>query len=117
MQVQRNFFAGGHALVVVEGIFAQRFVVRGGEGIAANFEQLRRGEKLHVGGVAEDGIYQRALLHDGRGQAPALAFEGASQAHGAGPNYKYIKHISSLGLELARGFAPRQAQKSPAALL
>ena len=93
MQADIEFFVAGHALVVVEGVFAQGLVVRRRKGVAADFEQFGGGEKLHVGGVAHQGIDQRAFFHDGHFQAFALGFEGAGQAHGAGPNDENVEHM------------------------
>ena len=92
MQAHVELFVAGHALVVVEGIFAQGLVVGRGEGVAADFEQVGGRKKLHVGGVAHQGIDQRALFDDGHFEAFALGFEGAGQAHGAGSDDENVEH-------------------------
>ena len=93
VQADVELFGAGHALVIVQRVFAQGLVVGGGKGVTADFEQIGGGEKLHVGGVAHDGIDQRAFFHDGSRQALALGFEGAGEAHGAGPNDENVEHM------------------------
>ena len=93
VQAHNQLFGAGHALVIIQGVFAQGLVVAGGEGIIANFEQLGRGEELHVSGVADQGIDQRALFYQGHAQAPALGFEGAGKANRAGTNNENVEHI------------------------
>ena len=73
----------GHAPVVLDRLFAGRLVALHRKGIAADLDQLRRREELHVGGIADDGVDERALL-DHRGLQPLAArFDGAHQADGA----------------------------------
>ena len=83
VEVELDGFALGHAPVVLDRLFAGRLVALHGEGIAANLDQLWRREELHVRGIADDGVDERALL-DHRGlQSLAARFDGARQPDGA----------------------------------
>ena len=60
--------------------------------MAANFEELRRREKLHVEGVALQRIGKRALIYDYRIEAIALGLNSAGQSYGPRPDDYHVTH-------------------------
>src|SRR5208282_5228303 len=70
---------------------------RCGKGNIANLEQLRSGEKHHVGRIAIDGIDQASLVDDESLEARLLRLDGAS--HAGGP--------SAYDQDVARRVGPR----------
>ncbi|GAA4378673.1 hypothetical protein GCM10023186_15440 [Hymenobacter koreensis] len=57
----------------------------------ANFQQLGRGEELHVGGVTDNGVNQSAFVDDSHRKAAPLNFDGASKAYWARADDDYVE--------------------------
>ena len=74
----------GDAAVVLDRLLARRLVALHRKRIAADLDQLRRREELHVRGIADDGVDERALLDDAGVEPLALRFDGTGQPDGAG---------------------------------
>ena len=74
----------GDFAVVLEGLGAGGFLVRGGERQIADFEQLRRGEEGHVGRVVEERVGETAFVDENHVETFVLRVNRAGETGGAG---------------------------------
>ena len=98
VEVHVERFDLGDSPVVVERLFAKRFVAARDKGIPTDFQQVRRREKLHAGGVAEKGVDERAFLDHKSVESSPLGFDRAGEADGTGADDDNVPHESSGGV-------------------
>jgi hypothetical protein len=77
--------------IVFESFLPVRFLVGGAERDVADFQQLRRSEKHHVGGIVKEGIDEAAFVHQNNGKSGALGLDGRSHSRWSGANYQNVK--------------------------
>ena len=87
--------AGGHPAVILDRFLARRLVTLHGKRVSANLDQLGRGEELHPGRVADDGVDEGAFVDHQRRKAPPPGFDRAGEPDGPGADYEEIVHASS----------------------
>jgi len=68
----------GDLAIVLECLLARRLHVGGGERDFTDFQQLRRGEESHVGGIVENGVDQAPLVYNDHLESDLLRVNGAS---------------------------------------
>ena len=109
----------GHAAVVLQRFGAVGLLVEAGHRNVADFQQLRRGEEGHVGGVVVDGIHHAALFDQDGLDAAVLQFDAAGQAGGAGADHESVERCrhSVTACSRLRGRRFRARQASAAASL
>ena len=87
----------GGSAVVLEGFLASGLHQRSGERDVTDLEQLRRGEKGHVGRIVEDRIHQASFVKDDRPEASFLGLNGAGQSSGTGAHDEDVDPRVALG--------------------
>ena len=89
----------GDLAVVLEALDLGGLLVRRDEGQAPDLEQVRGGEERHVAREVEDGVDERALLHDFVAEPGLVSGDGGGQAAGSGADDEEIEgrgHASIL---------------------
>src|SRR6266852_1679507 len=87
----------GGTAVVLEGFLASGLHQRGGERDLADLEQLRCGEKCHVGRIVEDRIDEASLVKNDRLETSFLRLNGAGQSSGTGAHDEDVSARVALG--------------------
>src|ERR1017187_5772633 len=80
-----------NAPVVFQRLGAIGLVVEAGHRDVADFEQLRRGEERHIGGVVIDRVHHAPLFDQHRLQAALLEFDPACEAGRPGADHQRIE--------------------------
>src|SRR5208283_4879861 len=87
----------GHTAIVFEGFVAVGLFIQTGHGDIPDFQQFRRGEKDHVGGIVVDRVDHAAFFDQDGADAAALELDSASQAGGAGAHHQSIHQFGVDG--------------------
>ena len=86
----------GDPAVVLDRFFTCRLVALHGEWMSANLDELGRGEELHPGGVADDGVDEGALVEDERGEVMAPGLDGAREPDRSGADDDDVVHVTTV---------------------
>src|SRR5829696_498219 len=81
------------AAVVLERVFPRRLVARHRKRVAADLDQVGRGEELHVRRVAENRVHQRPLIEHADAETAPAKLDGAGQADRSGPDHGGIARL------------------------
>ena len=76
-----------HAAIVLQRLMPVGLLVEAGHGDVADFEQLRRGEEHHVGGVVIKRVDHAAFIDQHRAHAAALQLDSAGEPGGSGADH------------------------------
>lgn len=87
----------GDLAIVFERFLAIRLLIGAAEGDVADFQQLRRGEEGHVGGIVEQRVAEAAFVDQHGAEAVILGIDGAGQAGGSGSYDEYIAVGGGVG--------------------
>ena len=93
----------GHLAVVLERFQPVGLGIRSGERYVADFQQLRRSEKNHVGRIIKDGIDHAAFIDANNFESGALCFDRTRKAGGAGADNNHIRMHVAAALKLRLG--------------
>ena len=107
VQPDRDSFTRRHAAVVLDRLFPRGLVTLHGKRMPADLDQLGGREELHAGGIADDGIDQRALVDDERGEALAPGFDRAREPDRSGADHDDVVHVVLLLFGSAEALRPR----------
>ena len=102
VEAQVEIFRRSHTTVVVERLLAARLVVARGKRVAADLQQLRGREELHLRRVPDKGVAERPLLNDERIEPTALGLNATGKAHRPGSDDDNILHEHQI---VGRGYA------------
>src|SRR5215204_3471291 len=94
--MQIELLAGSDRAVILDRVFARGLVMRDRERVAADLNQLRRGEELHVRRIPDDGVHECALVDDDCVESFALRFDRTGQSDGARADHYQVVHAPSI---------------------
>ena len=78
--------------VILQRLAAGRFLIWAAKGHFADLQQLRRGEKRHVGGIVEKRVAKTSLVHQDYTQSLVLGINGTRQSSGSRSDHEHVKH-------------------------